>query len=217
MYQRYAYRIVMQGYWLEGGSDTFWFQPVYRWIVGPLHLVFGDSSVGERFWDGVCLLVTALFSFRVVRVAAGFHWGILAAAVTLAVLALSVTWSLIGLGLSEISAAGWLNGAALLALRGRRGQWRWALGASVLGVLAFYTRLNALPMALGLAVFALPLRQPIRTALRPSRWWSRVSWPTAIAVPVTLGFGLLLFAWRTGSRYTSSRSHARSRRARWRS
>ena len=26
MFQRFAYRIVMQGYWLEGGSETFWFQ-----------------------------------------------------------------------------------------------------------------------------------------------------------------------------------------------
>ena len=41
------------------GSRTFWFQPLYRWIAGLLHLVFGDSSVGERFWDGACLLAGA--------------------------------------------------------------------------------------------------------------------------------------------------------------
>src|SRR4029077_1700781 len=28
MYQRYGYRIVMQGYWLEGGSHVFYFQPL---------------------------------------------------------------------------------------------------------------------------------------------------------------------------------------------
>ena len=56
MYQRFGYRIVMQGYWLEGGSTTFYFQPFYRWIAGLLHAVFGDSSVGELFWDGACLL-----------------------------------------------------------------------------------------------------------------------------------------------------------------
>jgi hypothetical protein len=66
LFQRAAYRIVMQGYWLEGGARTFYFQPLYRWIAGIIHLVFGDSSVGEMYWDAACLLVTALFAFYLV-------------------------------------------------------------------------------------------------------------------------------------------------------
>src|SRR5439155_1458910 len=50
MYQRFGYRIVMQGYWLEGGTKNFYFQPFYRWVSGLLHLAFGDSSIGEFFW-----------------------------------------------------------------------------------------------------------------------------------------------------------------------
>ena len=69
----------MQGYWLEGGSTTFYFQPFYRWITGLLHAVFGDSSVGEVFWDGACLLAGALLSFRLTRAYAGFRWGLVAA------------------------------------------------------------------------------------------------------------------------------------------
>ena len=34
MFQRFAYRIYLQGYWLQGGELTFWFQPFYRWIAG---------------------------------------------------------------------------------------------------------------------------------------------------------------------------------------
>src|SRR5262249_25076576 len=45
-FQRFAYRIFMRGYWLQGGEPTFWYQPLYRWTTGLLHLVFGDSSVG---------------------------------------------------------------------------------------------------------------------------------------------------------------------------
>ena len=75
MFQRFAYRIVMQGYWLEGGSPTFWFQPLYRWIAGLLHVVFGDSNIGEWFWDGACLLAGSMFSYRVVRHYAGFNGG----------------------------------------------------------------------------------------------------------------------------------------------
>ena len=82
-FQRYAYRIVLQGYWLEGGSPTFWFQPLYRWIAGLLHVVFGDSSVGEGYWDAACVLTGALFAFRVVRQYAGFRWGLIGAVVTL--------------------------------------------------------------------------------------------------------------------------------------
>ena len=57
------YRIVMQGYWLEGGSKNFYFQPFYRWVSGLLHLVFGDSSIGEFFWEGGCYLSVALLAF----------------------------------------------------------------------------------------------------------------------------------------------------------
>ena len=75
-FQRFAYRIVMQGYWLEGGSPTFWFQPLYRWIAGALHMFFGDSSVGEWYWDGACVLAMAAVGFHVARSFAGFRWGL---------------------------------------------------------------------------------------------------------------------------------------------
>src|SRR5262249_26892044 len=87
MYQRYGYRIVMQGSWLEGGSPLFYFQPFYRWISGALHVVFGDSSVGERFLDGVCLLAGALVAFRIVRAFAGFRWAVVAAVLPLSIFA----------------------------------------------------------------------------------------------------------------------------------
>ncbi len=196
-FQRYAYRIFMQGYWLEGGSPTFWFQPFYRWIVGILHLVFGDSSVGESYWDGACVLVSALFSFRIAKVFAGFRWGLVAAVMTLAVFTLGTTWIFVGRGLSEISSAGLIYLAALFALRSRHGSRRAAFTAGVLVTLAFYTRLNNLPMAFAIAVFALPLAQPIRAASRPAAWLSHTSWRTAAAVVLTLCAGLLLFAWRT--------------------
>ena len=31
-YQVAGYRIFMDGYWLEGGTPTFDYQPLYRWI-----------------------------------------------------------------------------------------------------------------------------------------------------------------------------------------
>ena len=201
MYQRYAYRIFMQGYWFEGGSSTFWFQPFYRWIVSALHPIFGDSSVGEWYWDGACALAAALFSYHITRTFAGFRWGIVAGAMTLTVFARDPTWGFVGRGLSEISSAGLVSLAALFALRSRTGRWRAAIAAGLFASLAFLTRMNNLPMALAVVVFALPLRVPIRTAFRPSVWWPRASKPTLLIVAGSLCAALLVLAFHSW-RYT---------------
>jgi hypothetical protein len=110
--------------------------------------------------------------------------------------ALGTPWSLVGLGLSEITSAGLLCLAASLAIRGRRGAHGWAVAAGVLATLAFYTRLNNLPMAVGVAVFALPIQASVGQMV--TAWpWRRIAWRTALIVPVVLAIGLLLFAWRT--------------------
>jgi len=197
MYQRFAYRIVMQGYWLEGGSPTFYFQPLYRWIVGVLHGVFGDSSVGEQFWDGYALAAGSMVSFRITRTFAGFRWGVIGAVVPLAVFVLGTARYLMGFGLGEVSSAGLLSVAALCAIRSRRRGLAPAIAAGVLATLAFYTRLNNGIMAAGIAIFALPLDVRVRDLLSPSAWWRRVAWSTVVAVWSCLALGLLLFAWRT--------------------
>jgi hypothetical protein len=182
-FQRYAYRIVMQGYWLEGGSQTFWFQPLYRWIAGVLHMVFGDSSIGEWYWDGACLLTGSLLAFCLVRRVAGFRWALMAAVLPLVVFVFGTPHYLIGQGLGEISSTGLMCAAALFALRSRHGAIRWAVGAGALATLAFYARLNNLPMAFGTALFAVG---------RGRRWWR-----SAATIVSVLVVGLLLFAWRT--------------------
>src|SRR5712691_7009060 len=197
MYQRFAYRIVMQGYWLEGGSQVFYFQPFYRWIVGLLHAVFGDSSVGERFWDGMCLLAGAMLAFRITRPFAGFRWGLAATLAPLAVFMLGTPHYLIGYGLSEISSAGLISMAGLCAIRSRRRGTVAAIAAGVLATLGFYTRLNNGIMAAGVAMFALPLTLPVSAIVRPGAWWRRVSWRTVFGVGGMIALGLLFFAWRT--------------------
>jgi hypothetical protein len=197
-FQRFAYRIAMQGYWLEGGTPTFWFQPLYRWIAAVLHLVFGDSSVGEAFWDGGCLLAGSLLSYRVARRIAGFRAGIVAGALALATFVFGTAQYLVGRGLGELSSAGFISAAALLAMRSRHRSSGYAAAAGVLAVLAFYTRLNNLIMAAGVTLFALlPAAMPI---WGPWRWRGpgrRASAVTAMIIPGVIGVGVLLFAWRT--------------------
>jgi hypothetical protein len=197
MFQRFAYRIFMQGYWLEGGTTTFWFQALYRWIAGALHIVFGDSSVGELFWDAACVLTGAGFAFHVTRRFAGFRWGMAAAIVTLAVFTLGPGWYLIGRGLSEISSAGFIYGAALLALRGRAGSKMAAFGAGVLAALAFYARLNNLPMMLAVAGFAWPVRQPASDFWKPATLWPHASRTVLLGILGAAALGLWLLTVRT--------------------
>src|SRR5262249_5243686 len=74
-YQLAGARIYMGGFWLEGGSATFDYQPFYRWISGALHVLFGDSSVGELYFDAACVLGGALLAFEIARRSAGFRGG----------------------------------------------------------------------------------------------------------------------------------------------
>jgi hypothetical protein len=170
-YQIAGYRIYLNGYWLEAGTLAFDYQPLYRWITGALHLVFGDSSVGEIYWDASLLLAGALIAFQF-AVAAGFRWGVTAAAMTLATLTLATPWHVIGRGLSEITAAGFAF-AALACLFEPRNM-RWVALAGVMAALMFYARLNHLLWAPCLVFMLLPRcgsdARSVRSAIAALPW-----------------------------------------------
>lgn len=194
-FQRLAYRIFLQGYWLEGGEITFWFQPGYRWIAGTWHMVFGDSSIGEFFWDGACLLAIALFAYEATSRCSGFRWGLVAAVTALTIIMQGPTWGFWGLGLSENAGAGFICMAALTAMNARR--WPAMAAAGALATLGFFTRPNSLPIALAIAVFAVPLAVPVRDVLRPSRWLGPSTIRLALAALATVAVGVFLFTLRT--------------------
>jgi hypothetical protein len=200
MFQRFAYRIYLQGYWLQGGELTFWFQPFYRWIAGALHMLFGDSSLGEFWWDGVCVLASALFAYQMVRAAHGFRWGLAAAALALTIVMQSPTWMFVGIGLSDVASAGFIYLAALIISSARlRGdvKVRTAMGAGVLAAIGFYTRLNNLPMAAAVSAFAIPLTTLTPGWWRTPEWRRRISWPAVFGVTGMIALAVLLFTWRT--------------------
>jgi hypothetical protein len=195
-YQIAGYRIYMNGHWIEAGTPAFDYQPLYRWITGALHLVFGDSSVGEVYWDASWLLVGALVAFAVVRARVGFRWGIAAAALALATLTLGTPWYVIGRGLSEISAAGFGFLAVACVIQAREHGTRWMAAAALLAGLMFYARLNQLLWAPMLVVMLLPLSSGsdwpgVRDALR------RVSWKPVVMYLAGFGIAVLAFMSRT--------------------
>jgi hypothetical protein len=195
-YQLAGARIFMHGYWLEGGSLVFDYQPLYRWISGALHVVFGDSSVGETFLDAGCLLAGAMLAFSLVRRIVGFRTALAAGAVTLGTYALGTPWYFVGRGLSEISAAGLGFATAFLLLDAAGGRLAAAVGAGVCGVLMFYARLNHLPFAIALAALLLPLTTPAAFAAIADGA-RRIPRACAAAYGALIAIGVALFATRT--------------------
>jgi hypothetical protein len=195
LFQRFSYRIFMQHFWLEGGQQTFWNQPLFRWIAGVLHLLFGDSSLGQVYWDAAGVAIIMLFAYRTMMPLAGFRWGLIAALVPLTMFLLGPALEFVGFGLSEISSAAFIYLAVFFAMRDRG--YRDAIVAGVLVTLGFYTRLNNLPMAISVAAFALPLTLPIGDWWRMARWLPMVRWRVVSAIASGLMIGCALFAWRT--------------------
>jgi hypothetical protein len=107
------------------------------------------------------------------------------------------TWSSahvwFGAGLGEITSGGFIYLAVLAGLRRRSA--RTGVVSGVLATLGFYTRLNNLIMACGVALFAIPLS--VRIADVRGAWLTRIAWRYAIAVASVLAIGVLLFAVRT--------------------
>ena len=197
-FQLAAYRIYMEGFWLQGGEPTFWYQPFYRWIAGALHMLFGQSQVGENYWDAVCVLVIALFSFEAVRRVRGFRWGVAAGVLALATFVAGPGYIFIGRGLSEISSAAFICLAALMVIHAREEKsLRLLLLGTVFAVLGVWTRLNNMPAALGIVVFAWPLSERSSTLWKPRAWLANAWYPVLIAVPAGVAIGMMLFAWRT--------------------
>jgi hypothetical protein len=196
-FQRYAHRIYIEGYWLEGGQRTFWYQPFYRWIAGALHVIFGESSVGEFYWDAAGVLVGGLVAFVIVNRIAGFRAGVTAGALTLSTVALGPSWYLIGRGLSEISAAMWLSLSALVVLQAPRPQMRHALAAGIFAALAFFTRLNLLLMAATLVLFFIAGSPPAEALWSPRTLWRNLSKQVAATYAACLFAAVGLLAART--------------------
>jgi len=195
-YQAAGYRVFMNGYWLEGGTLAFDYQPLSRWMTGALHLLFGDSSVGEVYWDAACLLIGAMLAFHIVRTAVGFRWALVAASLTLATFTLGTPWYFLGRGLSEIAAAGWAFLAMFFLLRGRRGSHAWVAAAAVMAVLMFYSRLNHLLWAAVLPALLLPLRTPA-VAASVVRAFAHVRRSSLAIYAAVFSGGVVLFMLRT--------------------
>ena len=197
-FQRFAHRIYVQGYWLEGGEQGgFWQQPLYRWIAGALHIVFGDSSIGEMFLDAAALFAGALFAIEATRRVAEFRVAMAAGVLTLLTVAFGPNWYVIGRGLSDAVAAGLIYVAALVVLDLRDQPIRVAVLGGTLATVAFFTRLNYLPLIIALIVLTLPFALDARSLVNVGRLWRALPKRQAAAYLACIAIGVLALMSRT--------------------
>jgi hypothetical protein len=155
-YQSMARAIVLDGDpWLAKTSPVFLYQPLYRYAVALLHVLFGPSSLAQNMLDlwsamgaaGLCATLTH-------RLGAKAAWGFLAAW-------LYVNYELgdrfllhIGLGLQEHAAMLFMLLAAWGALRARQQiAWIWLAGA--MAAVGFWLRMDHLGVLAGLGLLVI--------------------------------------------------------------
>lgn len=152
-YQRMARAIALDGDpWLAKTTPVFLYQPLYRYLVAFMHLLFGPSSLAQNMMDlwsaiGAAGLCSALTH----RLGTKAAWGFLAAWLYLN-FELGDRFLLhIGLGLQEHAAMLFMLLAAWGALRSReQNAWIWLAGA--MAALGFWLRMDHLGVLAGLGL-----------------------------------------------------------------
>ena len=196
-FQRHAYEVFIKGVWFEGGEKTFWNQPLYRWTAGLLHLIFGDSSVGEMYLDATGIAVGAMFAFDSVRRLGGVRLGLVAAILVFNVTMLGPNWYGIGRGLSEISAALCVYLAAFALQRSRHESWPSGAIAGLWAALAFFTRMNHLMLMIMLIVMLLPDDMEAGSLRRVTAVWQRLPKRQAAVYLACVALAVIAIAART--------------------
>jgi hypothetical protein len=211
-YQSYGRRIVVEGDWLRASEGVFTMQPLYRYIVGIYHWLFGQSAFAQNMADLWCVLGAAILiacfavKFRVSPAV------ILIACITYLSINLMGSFRyLIGRGLTENHAMFFLVMGAWFIYRAREGSTKLVVLAALLGIFGYWTRLDHLGAVAGLVFLLLePVDGP--TGGWKGYWdrfqlqWKRFSLYWGLGI-----FSVLLISFRNwwigGSFFVASLNH----------
>ena len=155
-YQSFARAIFVGGDWWHQAQGVFTYQPMYRYVVGLLHTLFGQSPLAQNLLDvwavlGGAGLLAALGAALGLRPA----WALAGAGLYVAGEMLGPFRHHLGRGLQEHAAMLAMMLAAWAAARGRQGGWGRALGAGLLAALAYGLRQDHVGVLAGLGLLAL--------------------------------------------------------------
>jgi len=149
------------------------------------------------FLDAAALFAGALFAIEATRRVADFRVAMAAGVLTLLTVAFGPNWYVIGRGLSDAVAAGLIYVAALVVLDMRDQPIRVAVLGGTLATVAFFTRLNYLPLIIALIVLTLPFALDARSLVDVGRLWRALPKRQAAAYLACIAIGVLALMSRT--------------------
>jgi hypothetical protein len=168
-YQIFARNIYLNGDFLSG-NGVWAYQPLYRYIVGFMHLMFGQSSVAQDMLDIWAVLAGAwLISFLSVKWRLDFRFYIVAVWLYFSITFLGGYRYHIGRGLQEFSAMAMMALTAYFCVNVMPHHWPKILAAGVTAMIAFWLRMDHLGI---LAAFAILFVKGDTGKLRPA--WSNL-------------------------------------------
>jgi hypothetical protein len=146
-YQRFARQIALAGEFLCGGETVLTYQPLYRYIVAALHILFGQSSFAQKMFDHYNIIFTGCFVTYIAKVLSRTESKTCSAAFAgilfVVVLLVSNSRYIVGRGLQEITATAFQMGALAFILRyvGSRSIYT-LLSATACAILGFWSRMD---------------------------------------------------------------------------
>jgi len=161
-YQSYGRRVFVEGDWLRASEGVFTMQPLYRYIVGMYHWLFGQSVFAQNMADVWCILGAAILiaCFAVkFRVAPAVIF--IACISYLSINLLGDFKQFLGIGLSETHAMMFMVLAGWFLYKAREGSTKLVGLAAMLGIFGYWTRLDHLGAVVCLAFLLLePMEGP---------------------------------------------------------
>lgn len=173
-YQNVAREIFLGGDWLDRARPIWHLQPLYRYLVGGLHALTGQSTLAQDLldvWSG--LGGVALTAALGARLGLSPAWALGAALLTALPEFTGPFRHHLGRGLQEHAAMLALLLTAWTVARLTDG-WRWLLAAGMLAALAYWLRQDHLGVLAALVGLGL---EPVTGAWRPAwREWLDRAW-----------------------------------------
>lgn len=194
-YQIFARQIFVGGDWLHRTVSVFLHQPLYRYVVGLMHVFFGQSTVSLYLLNLWAILVTAVIIVRLAKYFQVSRWvALLFSWVYLVVVFNSTFFIQIERGLTEHVALLFLMATAYMLILYRNHQMHlpFLFLAIVFGLMGTWTRL----------VYGLMIAVLSCLLLEPTRGWRDFfqkgvqDWRVLLTYNGVIGFGLALVGLR---------------------
>jgi hypothetical protein len=197
-YQMYARKIIVGGEWLNAGEGIFVMQPLYRYIIGVYHWLFGQSAFVQHMADVWCVLgITTFLASWAVKLRLSALTAFVASFIYLIPTFLGGFRYHIGRGLVEFHAVLFIALAIWFLYQARDGSFFKVILAGIFGVIGYWTRQDHLFIITLLVFFIIEPTHGTTKEVWMSYWeqiWTH--WKKGFTYVGIVAFGVFLMCFR---------------------